>query len=92
MDEKYKGCNIVESVVTAPPPKEQKGEKKRAADSGVKSHFLMRLIISAFIIGVILVLHYFPTLPQANALTDTLRSVFCYDVFGRSGFGTSVFG
>ena len=90
MDEKYKGCNIVESVVTTP-DKPNDG-KKHAVGSAEKSHFLMRIIISALVVGAILVLHYFPALPYASAVTGALGKVFCYDVFGRSGFGTSIFG
>ena len=80
----------MESVVTAP-IKENNHAKKASAEKA-KSHFLMRLIISALIVGVILVLHYFPILPQQQAITGVLSKVFCYDVFGRSGFGTSIFG
>ncbi|MCH5155884.1 MAG: hypothetical protein J1F69_04685 [Clostridiales bacterium] len=91
MDEKYSGCNIVESVVTASHLSEQKKDKKRT-QGGQKKHFFARLIISALFIGVILVLHYFPMLPFAGEMTDVLRKVFCYDVFGRQSFGTTLFG
>ena len=91
MDEKYTGCNIVESVVTTSPLPEQKKSKKHAARV-TKSHLLARLIISVLVIGVFLVLHYCPTLPYASAVTDVFKKVFCYDVFGRSAFGATIFG
>lgn len=91
MDEKYEGCNIVESVVTAAHITEHKDDTKRG-DGKWKSYFLMRLIISAVIIGVILVLHYFPSLPLASGVSGVLKKVFCYDVFGRGSFGVSLFG
>ncbi|MDE7406611.1 MAG: hypothetical protein K2M89_07050 [Clostridiales bacterium] len=91
MDEKYEGCNIVESVVTAARLPERKEDKKRA-DGNVKSYFLTRLIISAIIIGVILILHYFPSLPLASGVRGVLKQVFCYDVFGRGAFGVILFG
>lgn len=91
MDDKYTGCNIVESVVTCTPPKQADDQNKRA-ESKHKSHIFLRLIISALIIGVILVLHYFPSLPYASGVTDVLRKVFCYDVFGRGAFGATLFG
>ena len=91
MDNKYEGCNIVESVVTSARTTERRDEKKRK-DGKVKSYFLIRLIISAIIIGVILVLHYFPSLPLASGMSDVLKKVFCYDVFGRGSFGVTLFG
>ncbi|MDE7107891.1 MAG: hypothetical protein K2O39_06155 [Clostridiales bacterium] len=91
MDEKYEGCNIVESVVTAARSTEQNDDKKRT-DSRTKTYFLMRLIISALIIGVILILHYFPSLPLVSGVTSVLKKVFCYDVFGRGAFGVTLFG
>lgn len=91
MDDKYTGCNIVESVVTCTPPKPIDSEKKRT-ESKPKSHFFARLIISAIIISFILVLHYIPSLPFAGGVTDVLRKVFCYDVFGRASFGVALFG
>lgn len=91
MDEKYEGCNIVESVVTKARTSEQKDDKKRT-DGKFKTYFLTRLIISAIIIGVILVLHYFPSLPLAGGVGGVLKKVFCYDVFGRGAFGVTLFG
>ena len=90
MDEKYKGCNIVESVVTTPTIKQKAPSKPR--DVKEKSHLFVRLVISALIIGAILVIHYFPTLAFSGAVTEGLRKVFCYDVFGRTTFGTTIFG
>lgn len=91
MDDKYTGCNIVESVVTCTPPKRVDSDKK-VAENKPKSHIFARLIISAIIISFILVLHYVPSLPFASGVTDVLRKVFCYDVFGRASFGTALFG
>ncbi|MDE6029447.1 MAG: hypothetical protein K2F90_03910 [Clostridiales bacterium] len=91
MDDKYEGCNIVESVVTSAHVTERKDDGKRAAVKR-KTHFLVRLIISAIVIGVILVLHYFPSLPLVSGISGVLRQVFCYDVFGRGAFGVTLFG
>lgn len=91
MDEKYTGCNIVESVVTtvpSPRPTEKKPQKKLDG----KSHLLLRIIISALIVSIILVLHYFPSLPLANGAVDVLKKVLCYDIYGRSSFGVTIFG
>lgn len=86
MDDKYSGCNIVESVVTSAPVSETPAAKP--AHKKEKSHFFVRLLISAIIIGIIAVLHYFPSLPLASGVTEVLRKVFCVDVFGRASFGT----
>lgn len=85
MDDKYSGCNIVESVVTSAPVGEEPAEKQKP--NSERSHFIMRLLISALIIGFIVVLHYFPSLPFASGVTEVLRKVFCVDVFGRATFG-----
>ncbi|MDE6293056.1 MAG: hypothetical protein K2L88_00340 [Clostridiales bacterium] len=90
MDEKYTGCNIVESVVTTVPSPRPTGEGTPSEPKDKGTHFWVRLIISALIVGVILVLHYYPTL--GGGVTDVLHKVFCYDVFGRSTFGTVLFG
>ena len=90
MDEKYKGCNIVESVVTT--PKKENGRAKKVNAERVKSHFFTRFIISALIVGFILVLHFVPAMPHSGTVKDALGKVFCYDVFGRTDFGTSIFG
>ena len=92
MDEKYSGCNIVESVVTSVPSPRPSEERTTQRLKGKGTHFLIRLIVSALVIGVILVLHFYPTLPFASGVTDVLRKVFCYDVFGRGTFGTVLFG
>ena len=85
MEDKYNGCNIVESVVTSAPVREEPAKKPKSKKD--KSHFLVRLLISAVIIGFIVVLHYFPSLPFAGSVTEVLRKVFCVDVFGRASFG-----
>ncbi|MDE7164113.1 MAG: hypothetical protein K2O04_01650 [Clostridiales bacterium] len=92
MDEKYTGCNIVESVVSSAPSSHTTSEGAARGRKGRGTYFFVRLIISALIIGVILVLHYYPSLPFASGVTDVLRNVFCYDVFGRGTFGTVLFG
>lgn len=90
MDDKYSGCNIVESVVTSAPVREDPAAK--SAPKKEKSHFILRLLISAVIIGFIVVLHYFPSLPLASGVTQVLRKVFCVDVFGRALFGAVFLG
>lgn len=90
MDEKYTGCNIVESVVSTVPSPRPTGRTQEPKEKG--THFILRLVISALMIGVILVLHFYPSLPFASGVTDVLRKVFCYDVFGRGTFGTVLLG
>lgn len=51
-----------------------------------------RVVLSAIIIGVIFVLHYYSSQPFFAGVTSVLKKVMCYDVFGRATFGTSVFG
>lgn len=77
--DKYSGCNIVDSVVTAP-PKPVKKVKKRGLAS-----FLLRVAIAAAAVGSMCVLRYGGTTVQP--VRDVMRDVFCYDVFGRDGFG-----
>ena len=89
MDDKYEGCNIVESVVTAV-PSPRKAKQRRAQKVG--THLFVRFVVSALIIGFIAVLHYYPSLPFFTGVSDVLKRVMCYDVFGRTAFGTTIFG
>ena len=79
--DKYAGCNIVESVVTAVPRAEVKSKRKTYA--------VLRIITAAVIIGLILAVRYID-LPFFAAVRDALHTVFCYDAFGRE-VGTSAF-
>ncbi|MCH5165813.1 MAG: hypothetical protein J1G01_05375 [Clostridiales bacterium] len=82
-DNKYSGCNIVESVVT-------RVERKKTEKPGKsRGTFFARLTVAAAIVGAILALHFLP-IPGLSSVKSTLRDVFCYDFFGRTEFGTSV--
>lgn len=83
MDEKYNGCNVVESVVTQVEPRKKSSAKPRSA-------FFIRFITAAAIVGAILALHYLP-IAALGGVRDALKQVFCYDMFGRSGIGSSAF-
>ena len=78
--DKYSGCNIVESVVT------------RQTQAKVKKHRLrgafIRLFVAAAIVGVMCFFAYAP-IPGLKTARDGMKRVFCYDVFGRTEFGTS---
>ena len=82
--DKYYGCNIVESVVTpAQKPKQtQRKDKPR--------RLFARIAVAVCAIGIILALHYAP-IPALASVKNVLHDVFCYDIFGRTEFGTSVF-
>lgn len=82
--DKYSGCNIVESVVSniEHPRKEKKRNSHKA--------FFIRLILAIAAVGVILFLHYVP-IAAFEGVKAVLHDVFCYDLFGRTSFGTSVF-
>ena len=81
--DKYSGCNKVESKVTEVEREKPKRKKPRRT-------FFLRLCIAAAAVGVILALHYLPIAALSSA-RSALREVFCYDMFGRTQFGTSVF-
>ena len=83
-DNKYSGCNIVESVVT------RVERKKTAKPKRPRGMFFARLFIAAGIVGAILALHYLP-IAALSPVKSALHDVFCYDFFGRTEFGTSVF-
>ena len=80
--DKYSGCNVVESVVKS----EKKGAVKVKKKHG--SALLIRLAVAAALVGVICFVAYAP-LSFLSVVRDALKSVFCYDVFGRDGFGVS---
>ncbi len=82
--DKYSGCNVVDSVVTA--VEREKREKPKRRFGG----FLMRTAVAATAVGLLLALHYAP-LPYKDDITGALRGVFFYDAFGRTEFGTSAF-
>ncbi|MBD5132237.1 MAG: hypothetical protein HDT28_06615 [Clostridiales bacterium] len=84
--DKYSGCNVVESKVTTKPTVERKKTKKDRPLIG----FLIRLLVAGAIVGGIVALHYVD-LPFLGAVRTALEKVFCYDVFGRSGFGSSAY-
>lgn len=82
--DKYSGCNIVESVVTpVQKPRAERAKKQR-------THWFSRLALALCAVGMILVLHYVP-IPALAGVKSVLHDVFCYDIFGRTEFGTSVF-
>lgn len=81
MEDKYDGCNKVESVVTEPNNRFVKKPKKRF------SAWIVRLIIAAALIGFVLVLHFYSSVPWIGKTAEFVRRVFCYDIFGRTKFG-----
>lgn len=82
--DKYSGCNIVESVVSniERPRKEKKHNSRNT--------FFIRLCLAIVAVGVILFIHYVP-IAALEGVKAVLHDVFCYDLFGRTSFGTSVF-
>lgn len=82
MDGKYNGCNVVESTVRAVP----RGVKKDAGKSRRAKTYLVKLSIAATAVGIIAAVHFIPAL---EAVREVLHSIMCYDVFGRTAFGTS---
>ena len=83
MDGKYDGCNIVESVVTAKESRKPEAKKNKSRVGG----FIVRLTIAAAVIGLIVIMHFFPEAPVVGSVANILRKVFCYDMFGRTEFG-----
>lgn len=79
--DKYTGCNVVESVVTR--QYSTKKVKKRSFRGA-----LIRLAVAAAIVGVMCFFAYAP-IPALSAAREGVKCVFCYDVFGRTDFGTS---
>ncbi len=77
--DKYDGCNKVETVVSV-------SEKRRVKRSR-KSYFLIKTGICAVVIGLICLFGLAPV-PAFAPVKDVLRSVFCYDFFGRNEFGS----
>ena len=79
--DKYEGCNIVESVVT------RRYNNKKVKQRSLKSA-IIRFAVAAAIVGVMCFFAYAP-IPALGAVREEIKRVFCYDVFGRSGFGAS---
>ena len=79
--DKYDGCNVVESVVTR---RYNNKKVKKRSFKGV----LIRFAVAAAIVGVFCFFAYAP-IPGLSAAREGAKRVFCYDVFGRSGFGAS---
>ncbi|MCH5351538.1 MAG: hypothetical protein J1F39_06200 [Clostridiales bacterium] len=77
--DKYDGCNKVESVVTV--------ARKTSVKKGGKGYFLIKTAICLGLIGLICLFSFAPV-PAFAAVKDVLRSVFCYDFFGRTDFGS----
>ena len=77
--DKYADCNVVETVSTS---KTVKSEKHRSRAP------VVRFIVAAAIVGVFCAVKYIPSKPF-EYVKSALHSVFCYDVFGRSDFGTA---
>ena len=87
MDEKYSGCNIVESTVTEKTVQHVKTPKP----SRLKSFFI-RLAVSAALVAAIVAVHYLPQTPAFSGIKSVAGGAFKYDVFGNSSFGvTDVF-
>lgn len=82
MDEKYLGCNVVESVVTKSPAPAKKDKRRYG--------LIIRLAVAAIMVGVICLFVYAP-MPFFVQAREALKAVFCYDVFGRTGFGSTLF-
>ncbi len=79
--DKYTGCNVVESVVTRMPQIKVKRKRKWRG-------FFVRLAVAAAVVGAFCMFAYAP-IPGMKAARSAAARVFCYDVFGRTGFGTS---
>lgn len=82
--DKYSGCNVVDSVVTA--VEKQKRDKPKRRWVGA----IARTAVAAAAVGLLLAVHYAP-LPYKDDIKSALRGVFFYDAFGRTEFGTSAF-
>lgn len=89
MDQKYSGCNIVESVVTETAPR---SAIKKRTPSRIKC-FLVRFIVSAALAGLIVCARYIPKTGFGERASEVIKSAFTYDVFGNRSFGAGgVFG
>ena len=81
MDDKYEGCNKVESVITEPANRfVKKAENFFHA-------WIVQLCIAVVIVGFVLVLHYCGNVSWIGQTAEFVRRVFCYDIFGRTEFG-----
>ncbi|MCM1368528.1 MAG: hypothetical protein NC184_06955 [Roseburia sp.] len=79
--DKYSGCNIVESVVTTPPKPPAKAKPRRAFFG-----FAVRLAVAGVVIAALCAVKFVHVAPFST-VGEILRDIFCYDVFGRTGFG-----
>lgn len=79
--DKYSGCNIVESVITTPPKPSSKVKPRRALFG-----FAVRLAVATAAVAVLCAVKYVHIAPFST-VGEILRDIFCYDVFGRTGFG-----
>lgn len=81
VEEKYSGCNVVETTVTQ---KRAQPTKKR------KTFFWVRLGIAAALTAGIVGLRYIHS-PTGLTVRAAVKSVVCYDVFGRTDIGCSAY-
>ena len=72
----------MDSVVSAP-QKPQKTVKKRSI-----APIIARFAVAAVAIGFMCLLRY-GNMPFMQPVRDAAHSVFCYDLFGRDGFGST---
>lgn len=70
----------MESVQTTP----EKPANKRRSHVG----FFIRLAVSAAAVAALAVVVYVPW-QALEPVREVVRSVFCYDIFGRTEFGSS---
>ncbi len=79
-NEKYKGCNVVGAVVTDARAAEGKKPTR------IKKSFFIKLAIAAVIVGFICFVCFAP-FDWLDPVHSALKSIFCYDFFGRESFG-----
>ncbi len=80
--DKYSGCNIVESRVTV--SEKPKNRITRRSRRGL----IVRTAAAVAAVGIICAVVFVP-LPFFEPIRQALKTVFCYDVFGRSALGSS---
>lgn len=76
--DKYSGCNVVESVVTPAP----KAKVKRRG-----SALAIKIVISCVVVGLLAFVAFAP-IQGLQVVKDALKTVLCYDLFGRSDIGS----
>lgn len=76
--DKYSGCNVVESVVSPAP----KAEVKKP-----KSTLGIKIIISFAAVGLIALIAFAP-IPGMEVVRSAVKTIMCYDLFGRSDIGS----